>query len=184
MKKIASLLLATLMTVSLVGCGDSSESLSGTNDIYPEEGYAEGGLEDVMHTYFFNYTVNSAYICEEYEGYVPADGFDLLVADVTVKNTSGESITMYDTDFQIQWGDDDNDDAFDVPVTYYMETTQSLGDDVFPYEYDLANKESRTGLLIFEVPEGEPEYSLSYLEYFDDDTSGDVFFVFFSAEKK
>lgn len=184
MKKFVSLLLATLLAASLVGCGETSTGLSNVNDVYAEDGYAEGGLEDVMHTYFFDYTVNSAYVCEQYESYVPTDGYDLLVAEVTVKNTSGDTIAMYDTDFQVQWGDDDNDEAFDVPITYYIETTETISDDMFPYEYELKNKESRTGLLVFEVPEGMAEYSISYLEYFSDDTSGDVFFVYFAAEKK
>lgn len=182
MKKFVSLLLAALLMTGLTACGESS--LSDESNVYAEDGYAEGGLGDVMHTYFFTYTVNNAYVCEQYEDYVPTEGYDLLVADVTVKNTSGDTITMYDTDFQVQWGDDDNDDAFDVPITYYVETTDTISEDIFPYEYDLENKESRTGQLVFEVPEGLNEYSISYMEYFSDDTSGDTFFVYFTAEKK
>ena len=45
------------------------------------------------------------------------EGYQLLVADVTVKNTNRESIPMYDTDFQVQWSDD-SEDAYDVPITY------------------------------------------------------------------
>ena len=183
MKKLISILLATLMLTTLAGCGTST-GVTGANNVYAVEGYAEGGLEDIMNTYFFTFTVNSAYICEQYESYVPNEGYDLLVAEVTIKNTSGDSINMYDTDFQVQWGDDANDDAFDVPITYYVDTTETIGKDIFPYEYELKNKESRTGHLVFEVPEGKTDYSISYLEYFADDTSGDVFFVFFTADKQ
>ena len=182
MKKFVSLLLAALLMTGLTACG--STGLSNENNVYAEDGYAEGVLGDVMNTYFFTYTVNSAYVCEQYESYVPAEGYDLLVADVTINNISDDAITMYDTDFQVQWGDDDNDDAFDVPITYYVETTETISEDIFPYEYDLKKKESRTGQLVFEVPEGMAEYSISYMEYFSDDTSGDTFFVYFTAEKK
>lgn len=183
-KRIAPLLLAALMTLSLAACGGSTGGISGANDIYPDdEGYANGRMEDVMHTYFFDYTVNSAYLCEQYESYVPKDGYDLLVADVTIKNTHTETITMFDTDFQVQWNSE-AEDAFDVPITYYMDVTETISNDVLPYEYELKVNKSRTGLLIFEVPEGEGDFSISYLEYFDDDSTGDVFFVYFSADKE
>ena len=68
-----------------------------------------------MHTMFFDFTVTGAYLAEEYEGYQPAEGNQLLVADITVKNTFEQSIEMYDTDFQVQW--DDGDDAYAYPIT-------------------------------------------------------------------
>lgn len=201
MKKFASLLLATVVTATvLTGCGSSgtlsggstgssSESSSASSSAadssvgYPDEyGNAEGRLGDTMHTYFFDYTVNSAYLCDEYEGYVPQEGNEILVADVTVKNTFSSSIQMYDTDFQIQWNDD-ADDAYDFPITYYLEEGEVLNDQMLPYLYDLSINQSVNGLLVFEVPAGNKDFSISYLELFDDDTSGDVFFVYFSAEK-
>lgn len=196
MKKLISVMLATLMAVSLVGCSSSKEVTSGeasnasvntnsdANSVYPDDdGYAEGRMGDVMHTCFFDYTVNSAYLCDQYEGYTAAEGYELLVAEVSVKNTFSESITMYDSDFQVQWNDE-SEEAYDYPITYYLDTTEVISDEILPYEYDLKVNRSQTGLLIFEVPEGNTDFSISYLEYFDDDTTGDVFFVFFSAEKE
>ena len=134
-----------------------------------------------MRTYFFDYTVNSAYTCKEFEGYTPAEGNKLLVAEITVKNTDRSTVTMYDTDFQIQWGDDDDDDAYDAPITYYGD---AVSDDQLPEEYDLSVNEERTGLLVFEVPEDSKDYSISYLEQFSNETEGDVFFVYFTAKDK
>ena len=128
-----------------------------------------------------DYTVNSAYTCKEFEGYTPAEGNKLLVAELTVKNTDRSTVTMYDTDFQIQWGDDDDDDAFDAPITYYSD---AVSDDQLPEEYDLSVNEERTGLLVFEVPEDSKDYSISYLEQFSNETKGDVFFVYFTAKDK
>ena len=180
-KKIASLLLTSLLAVSLAACGKDG---SGSSVITPDQnGYAEGKLGDTMRCSFFDYTVNSAYVCDTYGDYTPQSGYELLVADVTVKNIFGESIPMFDNDFQVQWSSDAKD-AFDYPVTYYLEEGVSLGEEVLPAEYTQAKDESRTGLLVFEVPAGEKEFSISYMEYFEDETTGDTLFVFFNAEKK
>ncbi len=184
-------MVATVLAFSLVACGpvDSAvQNLAGAasnkgSDVVTadDDGYAEGRIGDVMRTYFFDYTVNSAYTCKEFEGYTPAEGNKLLVAELTVKNTDRSTVTMYDTDFQIQWGDDDDDDAFDAPITYYSD---AVSDDQLPEEYDLSVNEERTGLLVFEVPEDSKDYSISYLEQFSNETKGDVFFVYFTAKDK
>ena len=193
MKKIVGVIVATVLACSLAGCGSvesaiqniASAANSGSkgSDVVTadDDGYAEGRIGDVMKTYFFNYSVNSAYTCSEYEGYTPSEGNKLLVAEVTIKNTDRSTVTMYDTDFQVQWGDDDNDDAYDVPITYYDNT---VSDEQLPEEYDLSVNEERTGLLVFEVPEDSKDYSISYLEQFSNDTEGDVFFVYFTAKDK
>lgn len=183
MKKFVGVLLSMMMVVGLVGCGTDSGSSIGDSKsgVYAEDGYGEGKMGDVMHTYFFDYTVNSAYTCTEYEGYTPTEGYKLLVTDVTVKNTDDDEIEMYDSDFQIQWGSDGEDD-FDVPITYYGDT---VSHEQLPEEYTLKSSESRTGLLVFEVPEDSgDEYSISYLEQFSDDTEGDTFFVYFDATEQ
>ncbi len=168
MKKFAGIMVATVLAFSLVACGpvDSAvQNLAGAASnkgsgvvTADDDGYAEGRIGDVMRTYFFDYTVNSAYTCKEFEGYTPAEGNKLLVAELTVKNTDRSTVTMYDTDFQIQWGDDDDDDAFVAPITYYSD---AVSDDQLPEEYDLSVNEERTGLLVFEVPEDSKDYSIS-----------------------
>ncbi|MCM1050109.1 MAG: DUF4352 domain-containing protein [Clostridiales bacterium] len=166
---------------------DKSNSDDDEEYIEPEAGYpdeygdAEGTFEDTMHTAFFDYTVHSAYLCEDYEGYEPQDGNVILVADVTISNPSSYNVNMYDTDFQIQWGSD-ADDAFDFPITFYTENNETLNDEMLPYEYELRKYESRDGLLVFEVPEGETYFSISYLEIYNDDSEGNVFFVYFNAD--
>ena len=175
---LAGFLLLFILIQNLAGAASNKGSDVVTAD---DDGYAEGRIGDVMRTYFFDYTVNSAYTCKEFEGYTPAEGNKLLVAELTVKNTDRSTVTMYDTDFQIQWGDDDDDDAFDAPITYYSD---AVSDDQLPEEYDLSVNEERTGLLVFEVPEDSKDYSISYLEQFSNDTKGDVFFVYFTAKDK
>ena len=152
--------------------------------ISSEDGYGEGRLGDTMQTYFFDYTVNSAYTCTEFAGTTPAEGSMFLVADVTVRNTDNRSIEMYDTDFQAQWGSDGEED-FRVPITYDTENQMdlpTLTDEQLPSTYTLAVDEERTGLLVYEVPAGFQDFSISYQEIFSDDSYGDTFFVFFTAE--
>lgn len=179
-KKISSLFAGAVLALLLTACGSSDkETVIYANDT----GFAEGQMGDTLRNIFFDYRVNNAYLCGEYEGYTAADGYELLVAEITVHNVFEEDITMYDTDFQIQWNSD-AEDACDWPVTLYLQEGESLGGNVLPNEYDLKKDESRTGLLIYEVPEGETEFSLVYQEYFEDESVGDIFFVNFSADFK
>lgn len=182
MKKLASLTLAVIFAaVALTGCGSTPSGEPG----YPnKEGYAEGRMGDTMHTYFFDYTVNSAYVCDTYEGYTPtSSNKELVVTEITVKNTHNASIEMYDSDFQIQWGDDVEND-FDYPITLNFKSGETIGENMLPDIYKLAINESRTGIIVFEVSSGKEDFSISYTEYFNNDTTGDTFFVFFSADKK
>lgn len=182
MKRLASLVLTVILAAgTLTGCGSTPSEQPG----YPNKnGYAEGRMGDTMHTYFFDYTINSAYICDTYEGYTPtfsSNADALVVAEITVKNTHNKSIDMYDSDFQIQWGEQD---AYEYPITLYLKSGETIGKNMLPDIYRLAVNESRTGVIVFEVPSGKNDFSISYKEYFDNDTTGDTFFVFFSAEKK
>ena len=179
-KTIAALLSAAMLALILTACGSSPV-------ILPEDGVAEGKQGDTMRTYFFDYTVNSAYTCSKYEGYIPSPGYDLLVAEVTVKNTFGESITMFDWDFLVLFDDDtQEEDVYDYPITSYedVEIPADALATLLPTQYDLANEESRSGLLLFEVPAGETHFTISYIESFDDDTTGDMFYVDIDAPHK
>ncbi len=158
---------------------ESVEEPVQTEGITAQGGYGEGRMGDTMKTYFFDYTVNSAYLCDEFNGYVPAEGNRLLVAEITVKNTFNESIVMYDTDFQVQWNSTGEDD-YDFPITFYADP---VSEEQLPAEYELGINKDRTGLLVFEIPEDRKDFSISYLELFDDDSEGNVFFVFFTAEE-
>lgn len=187
-------LLAAVLALALAGCGgkDSGSSGSGGNvgagdgDVYAEDGWAEGRLGDTMHTYWFNFTVNSAYTCSEFAGRTAAEGCKLLVAEITVKNTVTSSVEMYDTDFQAQWGSDAEED-FRLPITTDPETFEELdpiGEDQLPGTYSLGVNQDRTGLLVYEVPAGERDFSISYLEAFEEGDEGDTFFVYFTPEER
>ena len=72
---------------------------------------AEGRIGDTIETDFYEFTVNRGYLCDEFEGRPASEGTELLVVDVTVRNTFNSTIPMSDWDFQAQWGEDDDDEA-------------------------------------------------------------------------
>lgn len=179
MKKILSLLLTAATVLSLAACGNTGAVVRPNSD-----GYAEGKAGDTMRTCFFDYTVNSAYLADSYSGHSADEGYELLVAEITVKNTTGSGLEMYDSDFQLQWNDN-SADAFEYSLTFYDEEDGApLSDEMLPGIYTLAKDESRTGLLVFQIPAGSSDFSISYQEIFADESTGDTFFVYFDAAKQ
>lgn len=208
MKKGPVMLLMFLMMLgSLTACGslpnsvgdvlnnDSAETAKAGGDGvgYAMDGYAEGFLGDTMHTYWFDFTVNSAYTCQEFDGLSPEDGYKFLVAEITLYNTTKSTQPMYFWDFQLQWDaqpGEDEEMAFGYPLYEEIQNEDgesdfiSVSDLQLPTYYDLGINETRTGLLLYTVPEGAKDYSISFQEFFDDDTEGDLFFIWFNAEAK
>lgn len=171
-KKIISVFLLTAMVFALTACNPLS-FLKNSNQgevITATDGQADGRIGDIMKNTFFQYTVKSAAIVDEYAGYTPEDGYILVDAVVDTKNVFTESIEMYDTDFQIQWGDGDEDYGYPIAA---------LDDTMIPDTYELRRAESKEYHCVYEVPEGSTNFSISYLEQFTDGSEGDVFFVFF-----
>ena len=168
-----------------------AETVSGAD--LDEGEYVEGGdygyIGDVMHTYWFNFAINSAYTCTSYGSYTAPADKQLLVVNLSMKNTSLSSVPMSDLDFQAQWGDD-ADDAYayaittDEPATNQVQVPEALSDEQLPTMYDLAINEERSGVLVFEVPAGYQDFSISFQEIFEDNTYGDAYFVFFTAEEQ
>ena len=203
MKRLLSVLLALVMVLALAGCGGKDSGSPGTSsgtssggsgdnvgsgdgDVYAEDGWAEGRMGDTMHAYWFNYIVNSAYTCGEFAGRAAAEGCKMLVVEITVKNTLTSSVEMYDTDFQAQWGSSGDED-YRLPITTDPETYEELdpiSDDQLPGTYQLGVNQERTGLLVYEVPAEHKDFSISYLEAFEEGDEGDTFFVYFTPEER
>ena len=187
MKRLFKLLTTALLVVSCAACGNSN-SVSGIVNkdvVTPTDGYAEGGIGDTMRTAWFDFTVNRAELKDSYGSVVPNDGETLLVVNVTLNNTFTEAIPMFDSDFQAQWGADGDDD-YRFPVTFDDPTMIEKG--MLEAEYELGAGKTVTGDLVFSVPGGQSEYSLSFLEYYapgegeENGAEGDLFFVYFSAQ--
>ena len=224
MKKYLALLLSLAFAVCLSACdrlpGSVGDLLDSTGDPagsantdsgvgYPEDGYASGYMGDTMHTAFFDFTVDSAYTTQEFDGLTaagegmsylteyydspaPADGCKFMVVEITLHNTTTMSQPMFVADFQVQWDlqeGEDEDQNYAFPL--YQSQANESGDYVYyslsemqlPAEYDLGINEERTGILLYAVPAGAKDYAVFFEEYFSDDTIGDLFQVSFNAEE-
>lgn len=192
MKKWLSLALALLLILVLAACGgsDSGGSSSGggagSGEVQAEDGYAEARIGDLVHSYFMDFTVNSAYTTSDYHGHTAPEGYQVLVVEMTIKNTFNETLPMYDDDFQGQWTASSETGEYAWPITEAEDGSglDTVADEQLPAYYELGVNESRTGTLVFDVPAGEKDFSVSHLELFDDDSEGDTFFVYFTAEAK
>lgn len=190
MKKLLSLTLALLLLLTLAACGGfgSSEDPedSGGGEVWAADGFGEGRIGDLVHSHFMDFTVNSAYTTSNYHGHTAPEGRKLLVVEMTIQNTFKESLPMYDDDFQGQWSASAETDEFAWPITEGENGSDldTVAEEQLPARYELAVDESRTGELVFEVPEDEKDFSIAHMELFDDDSEGDTFFVYFTAGKK
>lgn len=188
MKKVFAILLSLLLVFGLAACSGSSNEPAAQESVIKEAedgGVFDGRIGETIRTYFFDFRVNEAYLCEDYHGYTPQDGNVLLVVKVDIENLMNSSIPMSDMDFQAQWSDD-ADDAFSWPITmdpYTYEDRGTLCDEQLPYEYEMAIGEKiSNGELVYEVPEGEKDFSLSTVDDFaDSDEDSNVYFVYFTA---
>ncbi|MBO4910413.1 MAG: hypothetical protein J5476_14155 [Lachnospiraceae bacterium] len=65
-----------------------------------------------------------------------------------------------------------------------IEVSEPILENQFPAEYELKVNESRTGTLVFEAPEGSKDFGVGFVEYYEDATEGNGFWVYFTAEEK
>ena len=111
------------------------------------------------------------------EGYTAAGGNKLVVVDLTMKDTFDESVPMFDTDFQLYWGEY-GDDEWALPLEVYCEAQ-------FPADYYLSINETREGVLVYQVPDSACDFTLAFLEVFDNGTpegeEGDVYLAYFTT---
>lgn len=209
MKKIVTFFLALAMMLVLVACdelpfplsslgGDKTDDAPVTapadldsklpdldadlEELFPDEEEPESEtsdpsadyyLGDVISTVFFDYVINDAMACKTYGDYTATEGNQLVVITVNIRNTETYSMPMGQQDFQIQWGTGDTD--FGYPLgNYYHEQ--------LPDEYDIPIGGIEEGKLVYEVPADCKDFSVSYLEYFQDESEGNAYFTYFTAE--
>jgi hypothetical protein len=136
-------------------------------------GTATGSLGATMTNQFFSYRVNSAQLAASYEGQKPAEGNVYLVAELMVTNQMGVAILMFSDDFQVQWGEGDEDYGYPIPKFAAAQMED---------EYEIQPDVTLGSTVVYEVPipEGDSaEYNISYQEVYEDDVVGNTFFVYF-----
>jgi len=182
MKRLASLLLALTMALSLAACGENGLDLNLGGKSEKKDGY----IGDTLSTHWFDFTVNDAYSCAQYGDYTADTGNKLVVAAITLKNTCGESVPMWGDDFVILWDAEDEDDG----VTPALPA--GLSDDQFPDEYNLGINQTKAAVSVYEVPEDVKDFAIGFQEISEDTDNpenldgieGETYFVSFTPEEK
>lgn len=118
---------------------------------------------DVMTTAFFQFEINSVETYDELENYVPNEGYTFMVVNVSITNTFGSEIPMFDADFALLWGEDEGT----YPDTDFV--------DALPAEYYIQDGETTTGNLVYIVPKGQTNFVLEYYDLWDDDFEGNTY---------
>lgn len=135
-----------------------------------------GDVGERMENVFFAFTVNSVERTDTFGGagsQAPA-GYDYLVVNLTIENTFGDTLPMFDSDFWIEWGEGDDEGCYPVEV---------VDDSQLPAEYEIEADGTTTGNLVFEIPEDASisEYWFVYLEVYNDDFTGNYNAVVFEV---
>ena len=152
----------------------SAVSSSWAADSAAPEKYT-AALGDTVQTLFFTFVLEDARWRGSYGGYTPPDGFRLLEADVTVRNTFTEALPMSYLDFQLQWGPGAEDFGYEPAAVW-----NAAG--AMPESYTLAVGESASFAVLYAVPQDGAALTLAYQEHFTDGTTGDCYLVPFEAE--
>lgn len=170
-------MLALCMAALLPGCGESKPAET------RKTGQAiMGQMGDTLNTVFFSFRVEEAYLASEYAGCPAAEGSEFVVLTLALNNLQNGAIPLFDTDFQLQWGDNENAQAYSFPA-------EKRADEQLCGSYTLQKGESKTGTLVFEapaeaVPAGSTGYSLVYMETYSDGFQGNSYWVYFVPSQK
>lgn len=144
------------------------------DDDFDGESY-EGNLGDEMTTAFFKFTVEDAQCYSSLNGHKPHSGYKYLVLDISLVNLQKKSsLPMFGDDFWLVWGPDDGEDAYPE--------VEKIDDNQLPDEYKVAIGGSKSGTLVYEVPMDMEDFMLVYVEIYEGDEIGDIFYVYFTAD--
>lgn len=143
-----------LPALCLTGCG-------GHKDVFAT-------ADETVHTALFDYAVSDVAVVDSYASLTPDDGDKLVTMDLTVTNTGDENLTMFAEDFQMQWGDGDED---------FGTCLKSADDTMWPYAYTLQPGESYTGVMAVQVPADATELTVAYQEMLANGKRGAAYFV-------
>ena len=106
------------MALLLTACGKTNAHNNTAGD---NGGTAPG---ETVSTALFDFSITDVSLVESYPGIDIPDGECLVRMRLNIKNTSSQTYTMFLQDFQIQWGEGDND---------YGTCLNAVDDTMMPY---------------------------------------------------
>lgn len=169
MRKLIPAIIAAATVFCLSGCKKEEVRIT----------EAEAGTP--LATMFFDYTVNDAYTETTLADKSTIDEYQFLVVDVTVKNTTENTVSMGDADFWLAWGEGEYD--YDAPISAYGE--DPVVSNELKSVYEIAPEEEVRGSLVFIVPNDKSDFMLKTEDYYSTSESaepvtGDTYKVSFT----
>lgn len=151
-----TLLCVLILTAALLlaGCGGAKST--------------RAKADETVHTALFDFTCGQAEVIDSYNGIDIPEGDKLVRFELTVYNTSDETYQIFKDDFQLQWGDGDND--FGVAL-------ESVNDLMMPDATELIPGEAHVGQMLVAVPQDTTTLTVAYQEILESGEDGNNFFV-------
>lgn len=161
MKKVWFLLLTLFGVLWLPACGASPEV---ENKFYT--------VDERAVTEFLEFEVTGTAAYDRYNGVHAQRDYQLVVVDLSIWNTESYTLPMSRYDFRLQW--DEQTEDFAYPLAWYCPAQ-------LPDQYDIPEGEKQTGQLVFQIPKGETDLALGFLEIYENETQGDAHFIYFTV---
>lgn len=162
-KKVASIFVSIALTLSFVGC-------SGLKNKQAKVG-------ETIETAWFYMNVKSATKMQTYGSYTAGEGKTLVDVVIYLENTFTEPLYFTSDEFAI----DDPADKEYVYLPFGPEEVSAedaaLAETVIPYEFTLAINGTVEQHFIYEVSDSSTGLQLRFVEQFEDETVGDIYYV-------
>jgi hypothetical protein len=152
-----------------------------------------GSMKEPVKTMFYTFTVNDCYSTKAIQQYTPSENKLFVVVNITIENLYKGKLDMTDAHFQMQTIDSTDSSSNEGTVEngvvattisttaaadYFLPITQTVDTayltDELPSSYTMEKGESRSGTLIFEMPNTDTIYNFCTADYFNYGTSGDT----------
>lgn len=140
MRRLCGVVTALFFTLLLAGCAAKS---------------VQAQVGETVSTVLFDFTVSDPETLDSYTGIDIPDGQKLVQMFLKVSNTSDQTYTMFAEDFQIQWGEGEND---------FGTCLEAVDDYMMPYSYQLDPGKTYSGMMLVLVPEDCTQLTVAYQE--------------------
>ena len=153
MRRLYGVVTALFFTLLLAGCAAKS---------------VQAQVGETVSTTLFDFTVSDPQTLDSYPNIEIPDGEKLVSMNLTVNNTSDQTYTMFAEDFQIQWGDGDDD---------FGTCLDAVDTSMMPYSYQLEPGKSHTGNMLVLVPADCTQLTVAYQEVKGNGDKATAYFV-------
>lgn len=153
MRRLYGVVTALFFTLLLAGCAAKS---------------VQAQVGETVSTVLFDFTVSDPETLDSYTGIDIPDGQKLVQMFLKVSNTSDQTYTMFAEDFQIQWGEGEND---------FGTCLEAVDDYMMPYSYQLDPGKTYSGMMLVLVPEDCTQLTVAYQEMKANGDKATAYFV-------